>query len=163
MEGDACLLKYDNGTYRLCQVLRNKISPSGQMQTVKVGYKEGHGLAGRKKESTLRKEIIAGVQRLVLLVPTNKVELGKTFTSHDRGVLGACCPRLPSDTAEVDNNATDVLPKGSLPLLETPMKVNDIQCEIVGFCAEIEVTILLKLLKSIMSKLKKVAMTCMLL
>ena len=73
--GDVCLLRYDNGSYRPCQVLRNKISTNGQTRTVKVGYEEGHGLSSRKNESTPWKEIGGGVQRLVLLVPADKVEL----------------------------------------------------------------------------------------
>ena len=96
--GDVCLLNYDNmvfGTCRLCQVLRNEISTCGQRRTVRVGYEEGHSLAGRKNEGTPQKEIVVSVQRLVLLVPTDKMELPRTFTTYDFGVLGACRPRLP--------------------------------------------------------------------
>ena len=48
-------------TYRLCQVLRSKIPVSGQTRTVKVGYEEGHSLAGRKNEPTPQKEIVVSV------------------------------------------------------------------------------------------------------
>ena len=73
--GDVGLLSYNNGTYRPCQVLRNEISTSGQTQMVKVGCEEGHSLSSRKNEPTPSKEIVVGVLRLVLLMPTNKVEL----------------------------------------------------------------------------------------
>ena len=110
------------GTYRLCQVLRNKIPTSGQTRTVKVGYEEGHSLADRK-------EIVISVQRLMLLVPNNKVELLRTSTNYDFGLPEACCPRLPLDTDEQDDDAADMLPKGSLRLLETAVKVKDTECD----------------------------------
>ena len=47
------MLNYDDmvyGTYRLSQVLRNKITESGQTRTAKVGHEEGHSLASRKNE-----------------------------------------------------------------------------------------------------------------
>ena len=50
---------------------------------VRVGYEEGHGLSSRKNEPTPRKEIVIGVQRLALLVPTGKVELLRMSTEHD--------------------------------------------------------------------------------
>ena len=43
------------------EMLRNQIYMRGQMRTIKVGYEE--------------KEIVVDVQRLVLLMPTNKMEL----------------------------------------------------------------------------------------
>ena len=67
---------------------------------VKVGYKEEHSLAGKKNEPMPRKEIVGGVQRLVLLVPTDKVELLRMSANYHFGLPGACCPGLPSDTAE---------------------------------------------------------------
>ena len=130
--GDLCLLNYDNmvnGTYRLCQVLINEISTSGRGRTVKVGYKESRSLAGRKNEATPRKEIVVSMVRLVLLVTGDKVELMRTLTNYELRVLGACRPRLRSDTAEHDDNVTDVLPKGSLRLLEMATKVKDTQCD----------------------------------
>ena len=84
-------------------VLRNEFPTSGQKRTVKVGYEEGHSLAGRKNKPTPRKEIIISMQVLVLLVPNDKVELLRISTNYDFGLPGACCPRLPLDTAEQDN------------------------------------------------------------
>ena len=108
------------GTCRLCQVLRNEISTIGLMRTVKVGYKDGHSLAARKNEPTPQKEIVVDVQRLVLLVSTDKVELLMMSANYDFGLPGACCPGLPLDTAEQDDNTTDNLPKRSLRLPERP-------------------------------------------
>ena len=45
------------------------------MRTVKVGYKDRRSLAGRNYNPGPLTEIDVGVQRLVLLVPANKVEL----------------------------------------------------------------------------------------
>ena len=101
--GDVCLFNQDNdvcGTYKLCQVLQNKISTRGQMRTVKEGYEEDCSLAGRKNKSTPRKEIVVGVQRLELLMPTDKVDLLRMSANYDFELPGAYCPWLPSDTAE---------------------------------------------------------------
>ena len=37
------------------------------------------------------------MQTLVLLVPTDKVELPRISTNYDFGPTEACCPGLPSD------------------------------------------------------------------
>ena len=58
-------------------------------------------------------------------MPNDRVELLRTSTNHDFRLPGACCPRLPLGTAEQDDDAADVMPKGSLRLLETTMKVKD--------------------------------------
>ena len=103
-------------------MLRNEVSTRDQMRTVKVSYEEDLRLAGGMYELGPRKEIVVSMQRLVLLVPNDKVELLGMFTNDELGVLGACHPRLHSDTAELDDDDADVLPKGSLRLLETAMK-----------------------------------------
>ena len=62
--GEICLLTRDNrvcGTYKLRRVLREKTSMKGQTRTIKMGYEW--------------EEIGAGIQSLVLLVPTYGVEL----------------------------------------------------------------------------------------
>ena len=53
------------------------------MRTVKVGYKEARSLAGRKNEPTPRKEIVVGVRRLALLMPTDRVKLLRMSTEYD--------------------------------------------------------------------------------
>ena len=78
-------------------MLRNEIFMTGQMRTVKVGYAE--------------KEIVISVQRLVLLMPTDEVKLLRRTAEYGFQLPGACCPRLPSDTAEQDDVAADVLPR----------------------------------------------------
>ena len=82
-------------------------------------------MAGRKNEPTPRNEIVVGMQGLVLLVPTDKVELLRMSFDYDFELTGACCSELPSDTAKQDDVATDVLQKRRLRLLENSMKVND--------------------------------------
>ena len=109
---DVCLLNQDNkvcGTYKLCRVLRNEISTSGQMRMVKVGYEEI--------------EIDVGVQKLVLLVPTDEVELLRMSTEYSFELPGACCPGLHSDTAEQDDGAADMLPRRSLRFANKAKKV----------------------------------------
>ena len=49
----------------------------------------------------------------------------RTFTKYDLGVPGANRLRLPSDTAEQDDAASDVLQKRGPRLLEKAMKVKD--------------------------------------
>ena len=122
--GDVGLLSYNNGTYRPCQVLRNDISTSSQAQMVRVGYEEGHGLSSRKNEPTPRKEIVIGVQRLALLVPTGKVELLRMSTEHDFKLPGACCPGLPWTPPSKDDDAAGAA-EASLRLPEEAMKAKD--------------------------------------
>ena len=112
--GEVCLLIRDNrvcGTYKLRQVLREKTSMKGQTRTIKMGYEW--------------EEISAGIQRLVLLVPTYVVELLRTPANYDFRLPGACCPRSPLNTYEQGDDAADVLPRRSLRLPETVMKVED--------------------------------------
>ena len=45
-------------------------------------------------------EIEIDMQRLVVLGSTNEVELLRTSANYDFGPPGACCPGLPSGTAE---------------------------------------------------------------
>ena len=76
--GDVYMRNHDNmvyGTYRLSRVLRNVISASGQMRTVKLVYEEGHSLANRENKPAPWREIAVSVQRLVLLAPIDKVPL----------------------------------------------------------------------------------------
>ena len=73
--GDVCLLNYDNkvcGTYRLCRVLSTKTTTGRLTRKIKVGYKERR--AGRKYEHRPLTEVEIDMQRLALLVPTNKME-----------------------------------------------------------------------------------------
>ena len=65
-------------TYTLCQVLRNEISTTVQMRKVKVC----HGL----------KDFAVGMQRLMLLMPTDRVKLLRMPTEGDVKLPGACYP-----------------------------------------------------------------------
>ena len=58
-------------------------------------------------------------------MPTDKVELLRTFTNYDFGPPEACCPGPPSDVDEQDDDAADVLPRTSLRPLEKTKKVKD--------------------------------------
>ena len=69
------------GTYRLCRVLSNKISTGGLARKVKVGYKERW--VGKKYQPRPQTEIEIDVQRLELLVPTNKMELRREVAADD--------------------------------------------------------------------------------
>ena len=77
-------------------MLRDETSTRSQIRTAKVGYEW--------------EEIGAGVQRLVLLVPTYGVELLRAPANHNFGLPGARCRRSPSDADEQDDDAADVLP-----------------------------------------------------
>ena len=73
--GYVCLLNYDNKlcrTYRLCLVLSTKTTTGSLSRKIKVGYKERR--AGRKYEPRPLTEVKINIQRLALLVPTNKME-----------------------------------------------------------------------------------------
>ena len=50
---------------------------------------------------------------MVLLVPTYGVEPLRISASYDFGLLGTCCPGLPSDANNQDNDAADVLSRRS--------------------------------------------------
>ena len=95
------------------------------MRTVRVGYKEGRSLADRRYEPGPWTENDVDVHRLVLLVPTSKVELLRMSFNYGFELPGASCPELPSDIAEQDDDAADVLPRRSPRLPETAMKVKD--------------------------------------
>ena len=75
-EGDVCLLQYENkvkNTYRLCRIKEVKVSEDGLVRTVTVGYR-----AKRKGKllpyvSVPLTTMDVAIQRLVLLVPSEKV------------------------------------------------------------------------------------------
>ena len=55
-------------------MLTTKIFAGGLVRTVKVGYKDRRGLAGKNYNPGPLTEIEVGVERLVLLVPANEAE-----------------------------------------------------------------------------------------
>ena len=84
-----CILNYDNkvcGTYGLCRVLSTEVPIGGRARKVKVGYKECR--AGEKYKSKPLTEIKIDVQRLVLLVPANKMELLRGPAEKESGREG---------------------------------------------------------------------------
>ena len=89
----------------------DKTSSRGQTRTTKMGYEW--------------EEIGAGMQRLVLLVPTFGVELLRKPANYNFGLPGTCCPRSPPDTYEQGDDAAEMLSGRSLQLPETSMKVKD--------------------------------------
>ena len=75
-EGDVCLLQYENkikNTYRLCRVKEVKVSEDGLVRTVTIVYR------AKKKGKLLPYVSVplttmdVAIQRLVLLVPSEKV------------------------------------------------------------------------------------------
>ena len=78
--GENCLLNLDNGAfriYRLCRVLRNKTSTTGRIRKNRTGYEW--------------EEISAGARKLVFLGPNPGMELLKTSSKFDFGMLETSC------------------------------------------------------------------------
>ena len=63
-------------------------------------------------------KFVVGVQRLMLLMPTDEVKLLRMPTEGNVELPGARCPGLSADTAEQDDGAADVEPRRSLRLRE---------------------------------------------
>ena len=92
-------------------MLRNESSTMSQIRKVKVGHEV--------------KEFVVGLQRLILLMPTEEAKQPRMPTEGDFVLPGACGPRLPADTAEQDNGAADEEPRRSLRLREKANQVKD--------------------------------------
>ena len=78
-----CLLQYDGKlkhTYRLCIILHTIPSDNNIVRTVKVGFRPKRQCRAGPYKSVALEELVVGVPRLVLIVPT--VELPKPLVSQ---------------------------------------------------------------------------------
>ena len=87
-EGDVCLLQYENkvkNTYRLCRVKEVKVSEEGLVRTVTIAYRAKRKGKVLPYVAVPMTEMEVAVQRLVLLVPGEKVDAGEEEEAWTEG------------------------------------------------------------------------------